>query len=81
MNNNSTKMYLGMDVSEKNIELFALSADNKTESKCKIVNNPAKVKAFLAALKNTSRLTVALETGTHSPWLSKMLENTVAKFS
>jgi len=25
-------------------------------------------------LKNTSKLTVALETGTHSPWLSKMLE-------
>ena len=74
MNNNSTGIYLGMDVSEKSIELFALSADNKTESKGKLVNNPAKVKAFLVALKNTSRLTVALETGTHSPWLSKMLE-------
>ena len=74
MNNNSTGIYLGMDVSEKSIELFALSADNKTESKCKIVNNPVKIKAFLAALKNTSRLNVALETRTHSPWLSKMLE-------
>ena len=74
MNNNSTGIYIGMDVSEKSIELFALSADNKTESKGKLVNNPAKVKAFLAGLSNTSKLTVALETGTHSPWLSKMLE-------
>ena len=74
MNNNSTGIYLGMDVSEKSIELFALSADNKTERKGKIENNPAKIKAFLAGLKNTSKLTVALETGTHSPWLSKMLE-------
>ena len=74
MNNANTEMYLGMDVSEKSIELFALSADNKKESKGKIVNNPAKIKAFLADVKNTSRLTVALETGTHSPWLSKMLE-------
>ena len=74
MNNNSTGIYLGMDVSEKSIELFALSADNKAESKGKHVNSPAKVKAFLAGLGNTSKLTVALETGTHSPWLSKMLE-------
>jgi transposase len=74
MNNANTEMYLGMDVSEKSIELFALSADNKKESKGKIENNPAKIKAFLADVKNTSRLTVALETGTHSPWLSKMLE-------
>ena len=74
MNNTNTEMYLGMDVSEKSIELFALSADNKKESKAKIENNPAKIKAFLADVKNTSKLTVALETGTHSPWLSKMLE-------
>jgi len=74
MNNSSSGIYLGMDVSEKNIELFALSADNKTESKGKLINNPEKVKAFLSSLKNTSKLTVALETGTHSPWLSKMLE-------
>jgi len=32
MNNANTEMYLGMDVSEKSIELFALSADNKKES-------------------------------------------------
>ena len=74
MNNNSTGIYLGMDISEKSIELFALPADNKTESKGKIENNPAKIKAFLAGLSDASKLTVALETGTHSPWLSKMLE-------
>ena len=74
MSKYSTGMYLGMDVSEKTIELFALSADNKTEEKGKLANNPAKVKAFLDGFNDTSKLTVALETGTHSPWLSKMLE-------
>jgi hypothetical protein len=51
MNNNSTGIYLGMDVSEKSIELFALSVDKNMTEKGKLTNSPAKEKALLDGLR------------------------------
>ena len=70
----SKKIYFGLDVSQKNIEIFAVM-EEKGLSMGKISNDRKSLDAFfdkIPAPANT--ITVALETGTHSAWISRCLE-------
>lgn len=76
MSNNNTNLFIGMDVSEKNINIYALAADKDEGAEFKISNNAESITLFLkeAKKRNLGKITVAMETGTHSPWMSEMIE-------
>ena len=77
MNNVSQKqekIYFGLDISQKNIEIFALKGE-KGVPFGKILNNQKSLNDFFDKVPFPSKtITVALETGTHSAWISHCLE-------
>ena len=77
MNNVSQKpekIYFGLDISQKNIEIYALKGE-KGVSFGKIANTRQGLVEFFNKLPWASEsIVVALETGTHSAWISHLLE-------
>lgn len=68
------KIYVGLDVSQKNIEIFSLIGENGF-SMGKIPNTQRGLEEFFEKLPvPANAITVALETGTHAPWISRYLE-------
>ena len=68
------KIYFGLDISQKNIEIFALKGE-KGVPFGKILNNQKSLNDFFDKVPFPSKtITVALETGTHSAWISHCLE-------
>ena len=78
MNNLSQKqekIYFGLDISQKTIEIFALKGE-KGVSFGKILNNQKSLNDFFDEVPFPSKtIAVALETGTHSAWISRLLES------
>ena len=68
MTNNST---IGMDLGDRNHIVVVLDADGQETECIKVVNTRTSVKRFF---QNYSGATVAIEAGTHSPWISRLLE-------
>ena len=68
------KIYFGLDISQKTIEIFALKGE-KGVPFGKILNNQKSLNDFFDKVPFPSKtITVALETGTHSAWISRLLE-------
>jgi transposase len=78
MNNVSQKqekIYFGLDISQKTIEIFALKGE-KGVSFGKIPNNQESLTEFFAQIPaKPETITVVLETGTHSAWINRLLES------
>lgn len=69
------KIYFGLDISQKTIEIFALKGE-KGVSFGKILNNQKSLNDFFDKVPFPSKtIAVALETGTHSAWISRLLES------
>ena len=68
------KVYVGFDVSEKTIEIFAVCGTETSKGSCKIDNNHDAIKKFLSTFKDPSRVCVVMETGTHSLWMSELIK-------
>ena len=68
------KIYVGFDVSEKTIEVFAVCGTETSKGYCKIDNNQDAIKKFLSEFKDPKRVCIAMETGTHSLWMSELIE-------
>lgn len=68
------KIYVGFDVSEKTIEIFAVCGTETSKGSCKIDNNHDAIKKFLSTFKDPSRVCVVMETGTHSLWMSELIK-------
>ncbi|MBR2441319.1 MAG: hypothetical protein IKB25_14065, partial [Lentisphaeria bacterium] len=63
------KIYFGLDISQKTIEIFALKGE-KGVPFGKILNNQKSLNDFFDKVPFPSKtITVALETGTHSAWI------------
>ena len=68
------KIYFGLDISQKTIEIFALKGE-KGVSFGKIPNTPKGLTEFFDKVSvPPETITIALETGTHSAWISRQLE-------
>ena len=74
LSHDAKKIYLGLDVSQKTIEIFAVMGEESL-SMGKIPNNSQSLGEFFDKVPApTNAITVALETGTHSAWISRCLE-------
>ena len=70
----SEKIYFGLDISQKTIEIFAVMGE-EGYSMGKISNDRKSLEEFFDRLPAPANaVTVALETGTHSAWISRCLE-------
>lgn len=61
---------IGMDLGDKNHVVCVLDGTGKTINSCTIENNRESLNSFFNKYKGA---TVALEAGTHSPWISRHL--------
>jgi len=68
MKNNIT---VGMDLGDKNHEVCILDADGKVLLRKQITNTKEALKKFFKGYKGA---VVVMEAGTHSPWISRLLE-------
>lgn len=75
MNKCSTGIFIGMDVSEKSITIYALPSNNENGKETVIANDASVINKFFDQSGEMGNLTVAMETGTHSPWMSELLES------
>lgn len=74
LSHDAEKIYFGLDVSQKTIEVFALMGEESLPMG-KIPNNLQSLEEFFDKVPApASMITVALETGTHSAWISRCLE-------
>ena len=62
---------IGMDLGDKKHEVCILDADGKVILRRQITNTKESVKKFFKVYKG---VLVVMEAGTHSPWISRMLE-------
>lgn len=75
MSNVAQKWYVGMDVSEKKIDFFFLPPDDEGEGIHKVMpNKPDTLCEFCDTLPDPDSVVIAMETGTHSPWMSEYFE-------
>lgn len=69
--NCNTKITIGMDLGDKNHMVTILDADgNVTAQEC-VANNASVIRSFFSFFQHPSVIRVAMECGTHSPWLSR----------
>ncbi len=70
MDNDITRV-IGMDVSDRYSHLCVLGMDGEVEEESKVSTTP---QAFKRRFGQMDRVRVALEVGTHSPWIGRLLE-------
>jgi len=79
----NTGLFVGMDVSDKNIKVYTLTGREEVGAKADVANTRESLNAFAASFPEPSKVRIAMETGGHSNWLadflrSKKLDVTVA---
>lgn len=74
-NESMKKVYLGFDVSQKSIEIFATCDNETSRGTAKINNSKESIKDFLSKFHDLGKVCVVMETGTHSAWMSRYVRN------
>lgn len=67
---------IGMDIGDKKHQVHILDMNGKTIKVCQIPNTAKAIEDFFCQYPEAL---VAIEASTHSPWISRLLENIVAK--
>lgn len=73
--NINTELTIGMDIGDKTSVLFAVDAAGQVVLKKKLETNPDGMCRFFEKFRSPEKVLVAMEAGTHSPWLSDLLEH------
>ena len=72
--NTNTKLTIGMDLGDLNSALCALnSVSDEVQWRATVDNTQDELHAFFSKFEDPSSIVVAMETGTHSPWISDLL--------
>jgi len=69
----SAEIFVGMDVSDKNVEIFVLKGAREDGEGAKIVNSHESLSEFARIFHEPSKVKIALETGAHSTWMAEQL--------
>ena len=69
------KIYIGFDVSQKTIKVFAVCGSQSCQKAETIANNRQSISDFLkTCFPETFRTCIVMETGTHALWMSRLVE-------
>jgi len=74
MDNYSTKLTIGMDLGDKKHWIAILDESGNLTEKTTCVNTAECIQNFFRRFDTPSQITIGMESGTHSPWLSRLLE-------
>ena len=69
----STEFFVGMDVSDKSVEIHILRGDEAEGKSVKVENSQESLRAFAESFESPGEVKLALETGTHSSWQAELL--------
>jgi len=73
MSKYSIKFFIGIDLGDKKNQICVLDQNGEILEKTIIDNNITELNKFFDRYDKPKELMVALETGTHSPWISQLL--------
>ena len=68
------ELTIGMDLGDKTSVLCALTRDGKVKWRTTVDSTVEEITALFSSFPDPSQLVVAMEAGTHSPWISDVLE-------
>jgi transposase len=71
----STEFFVGMDVSDKSVEIHILPKDAEEGKSLKVKNDQRSLTAFAESFERPSAVKLALETGTHSSWQAELFRS------
>jgi transposase len=71
----SIEFFVGMDVSDKSVEIHILSKDAEEGKSLKVKNDQRSLTAFAESFERPSTVKLALETGTHSSWQAELFRS------
>jgi transposase len=72
MKNNKTNKIIGVDLGDKNNQVCVTDKDGNVLSETKMLNNH---QSWVHLLSQYPRSLFAIEVGTHSPWISRLITN------
>jgi transposase len=75
MKKRSTVWTVGMDLGDKSNTVCFLREDGEAVEKLTIANNVRGINRFFDRFADPAQVKVAMESGTHSPWISHLLGN------
>lgn len=75
MSNCSTTLTIGMDIGDKKHWIATVDGSGDLIDKTTCSNTAESVKKFFARFPEPQNVTVVMEAGTHSPWLSRLIED------
>jgi len=70
----SIKTFVGIDLGDSKNQICILDRNGEILEKTAIENSVSELNAFFDQFDSPRQVLVALETGTHSPWISQLLE-------
>lgn len=70
MSNSSTEIVVGMDMSDKKSEICILNGAGEIVDRGQVINDLDSLSEFFSRFSDPSGVLVAMEAGTHSPWVS-----------
>lgn len=73
-NTKSEKVYIGFDVSQEKITVFGVRGETVSQKALEIPNNQVSIRKFLSMFNDPGAACVVMETGTHSAWMSRLVE-------
>ncbi len=74
MNQFSTELTVGMDLGDKQHWIAIFDESGSVTEKTTCANTAKHVQNFFRRFTTPSQVTIGMESGTHSPWLSRLLE-------
>ena len=80
MNNNSTTLTVGMDLGDKKHVICVIDNDGEVITRDTVPNEAAAIRDAVTVMHKQGDLRVVIETGTHSPWISRLLEDEGVRF-
>lgn len=75
MGKSNAEFFVGMDVSDKSVEIYILNREGEEGKAVKVKNEQKSLAAFADAFADPSEVKIALETGTHSIWMAELLRS------
>ena len=73
MSNDSTEFFVGIDLGDAEDKVAILDRDSKEPETDVVENTISAMNEFFDRFEEPDKVRVAVETGTHSPWLSELL--------
>ena len=70
----SIKIFIGIDLGDVENQICILDHDGEIMEKASIENTVSGINTFFDRFDSPRQVLVAVETGTHSPWISQLLE-------